>query len=343
MAMAMATSGAPSMKQPAMKQPDRQASIASALRTVSTERAGIEALAGALENGLAEPFAQAVDVLSKIEGRVIVTGVGKSGHIGSKLAATLASTGTPAFFVHPAEANHGDLGMIARDDAIIAMSWSGETVELKGIIAYSRRFSIPLIAITAGENSALGREADVKLFLPRASEACPHGLAPTTSALLQLVVGDALAVALLEARGFTPDHFRTFHPGGQLGANLTQIREIMHVGDTMPVVVSGTGMREAILELSGKGFGCVAIVDDAGALTGIITDGDIRRQIGNDLLSMTVDQVMTKGPKTVRPETLVAKALQMINASAITALMVEEDGKPVGLVHLHDLLRIGAA
>ncbi|MGB3536985.1 MAG: KpsF/GutQ family sugar-phosphate isomerase [Mesorhizobium sp.] len=326
-----------------MKQPDRQASIASALRTVSTERAGIEALAGALENGLAEPFAQAVDVLSKIEGRVIVTGVGKSGHIGSKLAATLASTGTPAFFVHPAEANHGDLGMIARDDAIIAMSWSGETVELKGIIAYSRRFSIPLIAITAGENSALGREADVKLFLPRASEACPHGLAPTTSALLQLVVGDALAVALLEARGFTPDHFRTFHPGGQLGANLTQIREIMHVGDTMPVVASGTGMREAILELSGKGFGCVAIVDDTGSLVGIITDGDIRRQIGNDLLSMTVDQVMTKGPKTVRPETLVAKALQMINASAITALMVEDDGKPVGLVHLHDLLRIGAA
>ena len=336
--MLMAISGVP-----LMKQPDRQASIASALRTVSTERAGIEALAGALENGLAEPFAQAVDVLSKIEGRVIVTGVGKSGHIGSKLAATLASTGTPAFFVHPAEANHGDLGMIARDDAIIAMSWSGETVELKGIIAYSRRFSIPLIAITAGENSALGREADVKLFLPRASEACPHGLAPTTSALLQLVVGDALAVALLEARGFTPDHFRTFHPGGQLGANLTQIREIMHVGDTMPVVVSGTGMREAILELSGKGFGCVAIVDDAGALTGIITDGDIRRQIGNDLLSMTVDQVMTKGPKTVRPETLVAKALQMLNASAITALMVEENGKPVGLVHLHDLLRIGAA
>jgi arabinose-5-phosphate isomerase len=326
-----------------MKKPDPQASIASALRTVATERAGVEALAAALDNGLAEPFAQAVETLSKIEGRVIVTGVGKSGHIGSKLASTLASTGTPAFFVHPAEANHGDLGMIAQDDAIIAMSWSGETAELKGIIAYSRRFSIPLIAITAGETSALGREADVRLLLPRASEACPHGLAPTTSALLQLVIGDALAVALLEARGFTPDHFRTFHPGGQLGANLTQIREVMHVGDKLPVVASGTGMREAILELSRKGFGCVAIIDAAGALIGIITDGDIRRQIGSDLLSMTVDQVMTKGPKTVGPETLVAKALQMINASAITALMVEEDGQPVGLVHLHDLLRIGAA
>lgn len=326
-----------------MKQPDRQASIASALRTIATEKAGMETLAAVLENGLSEPFARAVEILAGIGGRVIVTGVGKSGHIGSKLAATLASTGTPAFFVHPAEANHGDLGMIAPDDVIIAMSWSGESVELKGIIAYSRRFSIPLVAITAGENSALGREADVRLLLPRSPEACPHGLAPTTSALLQLVIGDALAVALLEARGFTPDHFRTFHPGGQLGANLTKVREIMHVGDKVPIVASGTGMREAILELSGKGFGCVAIIDDVGALIGIITDGDIRRQIGSDLLSMSVDQVMTRGPKTVGPDTLVAKALQTINASAITALMVEEDGKPIGLVHLHDLLRIGAA
>jgi arabinose-5-phosphate isomerase len=328
---------------PRMKQPDRREAIASALRTISTEQAGIVALADALENGLAEPFAQAVEVLAGIEGRVIVTGVGKSGHIGSKLAATLASTGTPAFFVHPAEANHGDLGMIARDDAIIAISWSGETVELKGIIAYSRRFSIPLIAITAGEGSTLGREADVRLLLPRAPEACPHGLAPTTSALLQLVIGDALAVALLEARGFTPDHFRTFHPGGQLGASLTQVREIMHVGDTVPVVAAGTAMREAILEMSGKGFGCVAITDGAGALVGIITDGDLRRQIDNDLLSLSVDQVMTRNPKTVRPETLAVKALQMLNASSITALMVEDGGKPVGLVHLHDLLRIGAA
>ena len=326
-----------------MKQPDRQASIASASRTVATERAGVDALAVALENGLAEPFSRAVEILANISGRVIVTGVGKSGHIGSKLASTLASTGTPAFFVHPAEANHGDLGMIARDDAIIAMSWSGESMELKGIIAYSRRFSIPVIAVTAGETSALGRAADVVLALPRTPEACPHGLAPTTSALLQLVIGDALAVALLEARGFTPDHFRTFHPGGQLGANLTQIRDIMHVGDTLPLVASGTGMREAILEMSAKGFGCVAVTAEDGALLGIITDGDIRRQIGSDLLSMTADQVMTKSPKTARPETLVASALQTINASAITALMVVEDKRPVGLVHLHDLLRIGAA
>lgn len=325
------------------KQLDGQASIASALRTLATEQAGVAALAAALENGLAEPFAQAVDLVSKINGRVIVTGVGKSGHIGSKIAATFASTGTPAFFVHPAEANHGDLGMIARDDAIIALSWSGESKELQGIVAYSRRFSIPLIAVTAGETSALARAADVVLLLPRVPEACPHGLAPTTSTLLQLVMGDALAIALLEARGFTPDHFRTFHPGGQLGANLTQIREIMHVGDRLPLVASGTGMQDAIIELSRKGFGCVAVTSADGALIGIVTDGDIRRHIGSDLLAMTVDQVMTKGPKTAGPDTLVATALQTINTSAITSLMVVEGTRPIGLVHLHDLLRIGAA
>lgn len=322
---------------------DRQASLASALRTVATEQAGVAALAKALENGLAEPFARAVDLVSGIEGRVIVTGVGKSGHIGSKIAATLASTGTPAFFVHPAEANHGDLGMIAKDDAIVAMSWSGESKELQGIIAYSRRFSIPLIAITSGESSALARAADVVLLLPPAPEACPHGLAPTTSALLQLVIGDALAIALLEGRGFTPDHFRTFHPGGQLGANLTQIREIMHAGDKLPLVASGTGMREAILELSRKGFGCVAITAADGDLVGIITDGDIRRHIGSNLLEMTVDEVMTRSPKTAKPDTLVATALQTINSSAITSLMVVDGRRPIGLVHLHDLLRIGAA
>ncbi len=223
------------------------------------------------------------------------------------------------------------------------MSWSGESKELQGIIAYSRRFSIPLIAITSGESSALARAADVVLLLPPAPEACPHGLAPTTSALLQLVIGDALAIALLEGRGFTPDHFRTFHPGGQLGANLMQIREIMHVGDKLPLVVSGTGMREAILELSRKGFGCVAITATDGDLVGIITDGDIRRHIGSNLLEMTVDEVMTRSPKTAKPETLVATALQTINSSAITSLMVVDGRRPIGLVHLHDLLRIGAA
>lgn len=326
------------------KLPDRSSSIASALRTVSIEQAGIAALAAALDNGLSEPFAQAVELISRIDGRVIVTGVGKSGHIGSKIAATLASTGTPAFFVHPAEANHGDLGMIARDDAIIAMSWSGESSELKGIIAYSRRFSIPLIAITAGPGSALARAADVVICLPRAPEACPHGLAPTTSTLQQLVIGDALAIALLEMRGFTPDHFRTFHPGGQLGASLTRIGDVMHVGDTVPTVVTGTGVMEAIAAMSSKRFGCVVVVDAEGRLAGIITDGDLRRRIGEDLPSRTVDQIMTRNPKTVAADELAATALQRIQSSSISALVaVDGEHKVVGFVHLHDLLKLGVA
>ncbi|WP_309084807.1 KpsF/GutQ family sugar-phosphate isomerase [Chelativorans sp.] len=327
----------------AVKKPDAENAIASAMRTLETERAGMAALAEALDNGLAEPFVAAVGMIAGISGRVIVTGVGKSGHIGSKIAATLASTGTPAFFVHPAEANHGDLGMIARDDAIIALSWSGESAELKGIVAYARRFAIPLIAVTSGAGSALAREASVVLCLPRVQEACPHGLAPTTSTLLQLAIGDALAIALLEARGFTPDHFRTFHPGGQLGANLTHVGDIMHTGDRIPLVRSGTGMRAAILEISRKGFGCVGITDGDGILIGIVTDGDLRRHMDDDILSMTVDEVMTRGPKTIPPDTLAATALQIVNSSGISALIVVEGGKPVGILHLHDLLRIGAA
>lgn len=322
---------------------DRKSVVASAVRTLETERAGLKELAEALDNGLADPFAEAVRIIAGIKGRLIVTGVGKSGHIGSKIAATLASTGTPAFFVHPAEANHGDLGMIGDDDVILAMSWSGETTELHGIVAYARRFAIPIIAITAGKSSALAREATVVLGLPRAPEACPHGLAPTTSTVLQLVIGDALAVALLEARGFTADHFRTFHPGGQLGAKLTQVRQIMHSGSELPLASSGALMREAILEMTQKGFGCVGITDADGVLIGIITDGDLRRHIDSELLSMTVDQVMTHNPKTIGPETLAESALQVVNSSAITTLMVVEDGKPCGVVHLHDLLRIGAA
>lgn len=322
---------------------DRGSAIASALRTVNTEMAGLTALTAALDNGLSEPFVKAVDMIAGITGRVIVTGVGKSGHIGSKIAATLASTGTPAFFVHPAEANHGDLGMIATDDAIIALSWSGETSELKGIVAYARRFAIPLIAVTSGVDSALAREANVVIGLPKVAEACPHGLAPTTSTLMQLVTGDALAVALLEARGFTPDHFRTFHPGGKLGASLVKIGEIMHTGERMPIVGAGTGMREAVAEISRKGFGCVAIVAGDGRLTGIITDGDLRRHMDGDLLSMTVDEVMTPNPKSVTADALAGAVLQLVNSSSITSVMVVEDGRPVGLVHLHDLLRIGAA
>lgn len=315
----------------------------SAARTIQAELGGLQSLIQALGNGLSGPFAAAVEALAASKGRVIVTGVGKSGHIGSKIAATLASTGTPAFFVHPAEANHGDLGMIAHDDVILAMSWSGETAELKGIVAYSRRYRIPLIAVTSGAASTLAREADIVLNLPKADEACPHGLAPTTSTLMQLAIGDALAVALLESRGFTAGDFHRFHPGGRLGASLAHIGDIMHRGDRIPLVRTGTGMREAIIEITGKGFGCTGIVSEDGLLAGIITDGDLRRNINLDILSMTVDEVMTRSPKTIGPDMLVAKALDIANASAITALMVTENQRPVGIIHIHDLLRVGAA
>ena len=315
----------------------------SAMRTISAELGGLNSLIEALDNGLAAPFSTAVQTLAAAKGRVIVTGVGKSGHIGSKIAATLASTGTPAFFVHPAEANHGDLGMIAHDDVILAMSWSGETAELKGIVAYSRRYRIPLIAVTSGANSTLARESDVVLKLPKAVEACPHGLAPTTSTLMQLAIGDALAVALLESRGFTAGDFHKFHPGGKLGASLTHVSDIMHRDERIPLEKSGTGMRDAIMEITGKGFGCVGVVSEDGLLTGIITDGDLRRKINLDLLSMSVDEVMTRSPKTIKPDMLVATALDIANASAITALMVTDNNRPVGIIHIHDLLRIGAA
>jgi arabinose-5-phosphate isomerase len=331
------------MRAESSKKPSGAAAVASAMRTITTEAAGLAALQQALRADLADSFANAVELLSGIGGRVIVTGVGKSGHIGSKIAATLASTGTPAFFVHPVEANHGDLGMIAKDDAIVAVSWSGETQELKGIVHYSRRFRIPLVAITAGEHSALANEADVVLLLPRAPEACPHGLAPTTSTLLQLAIGDALAVALLEARGFTAERFHIFHPGGKLGASLKPVREVMHGGESLPLVPAGTGMREAVLVMSQKGFGCVAVLSADGRLEGIITDGDLRRRFGSDLLGTTVDAVMSRNPKTVTPDTLAATALETINAMSITSLIVVEDDRPVGLVHLHDLLRIGVA
>jgi len=317
--------------------------LQSALRTLSIESAGLEALQEALKNGMALPFAQAIAALKDITGRVIVTGVGKSGHIGSKIAATLASTGTPAYFVHPAEANHGDLGMIARDDAIIALSWSGEARELGGIVQYSRRFEIPLIAVTSGQKSALGREADIVLTLPKTEEACPHGLAPTTSTIMQMALGDALAVALLEERGFTATDFKKFHPGGQLGAKLKRVGEIMHSGDKLPLVNSGTNMREAIMQISQKGFGCAGVLANDGTLAGIITDGDLRRHIDGDLLAMPVDEVMTADPKTISSDQLAATALTIVNNSEITTLMVVEDNKPVGIVHLHDLLRIGAA
>ncbi|HWT64056.1 MAG TPA: KpsF/GutQ family sugar-phosphate isomerase [Ochrobactrum sp.] len=317
--------------------------IASALRTIKTENAGLVALEEALNNGLSAPFAEAVRTIVASKGRLVVTGVGKSGHIGTKLAATFASTGTSAFFVHSAEANHGDLGMVGRDDVILALSWSGETAELKGIVNYSQRFRIPLIAITAGEESALGRAANVALILPRAQEACPHGLAPTTSTMMQLAIGDALAIALLEARGFSPTDFKTFHPGGSLGASLTHVREIMHKGERLPLVKAGTLMPDAMKVQAQKSFGCVIVVNDDGTLAGIVTDGDISRNLGRNLSQLAVDDIMTRKPKTVDQNLLASAALSILNEHHIGALIVVEDNRPIGLVHFHDLLRIGVA
>lgn len=318
--------------------------LRSAGRTIRTEKNGLDALAAALENGLADPFTRAVEALGAIGGRVIVTGVGKSGHIGAKIAATLASTGTPSHFVHSAEANHGDLGMITRDDAIIVLSWSGETAELKGILAYSRRFQIPLVAFTSGADSVLAREADIVMLLPKEQEACPHGLAPTTSTLMQLALGDALAVALLEAKGFTASDFHTFHPGGQLGANLAHVADVMHTGDSVPLVPSGTLAPEAIMTLSVRKFGCVGVTGPDGRLIGIVTDGDVARSLGRNLVDQPIDAIMTSHPKTIAPTALASTAMAILNKNAIGALIVTDDNlTPVGIVHFHDLLRIGVA
>jgi arabinose-5-phosphate isomerase len=317
--------------------------IQSGLRTLEVEGEGIAALAAELRNGLGPAFAAAVERMQAARGRVIVTGMGKSGHVGAKIAATLASTGTPAFFVHPSEASHGDLGMITAEDVILALSWSGETVELRHLIDYSRRFRIALIAVTANSESTLAKAADIVLKLPSAREACPHNLAPTTSALMQHALGDALAIALLESRGFTVHQFRIFHPGGRLGAMLKFVRDVMHSGEAAPLKPLGTRMSDAIVEMSTKGFGCVGITAPDGRLVGIITDGDLRRHMRRDLLDLTVDEVMTRNPKTVRPDQLVSEALELLNTSKITALIVVAGGKPVGIVHFHDLLRAGVA
>src|SRR3954468_3388588 len=276
--------------------------IASAVRTLEAEAGGIAAFIAAIGNGLGQPFTAAIDLMRSARGRVIVTGMGKSGHIGRRIAATFASTGTPAFFVHPSEASHGDLGMVTADDVIMALSWSGETVELKDLTDYSRRFRIALIAITAHPGSTLAHAADVVLTLPKAREACPHNLAPTTSTLMQQALGDALAIALLESRGFTALEFAKFHPGGRLGAMLKFVRDIMHTGSEIPLAVVGTPMSEAIGEMTAKTFGTIGIVDPSGVLVGIITDGDLRRHLGvANVLDLTVETVMTKKPKTVRP------------------------------------------
>ena len=318
--------------------------LARARRVLATEAAGLAALGAALDARLD----RAIRLLAGATGRVVVSGMGKSGHVARKIAATLASTGTPAIFVHPAEASHGDLGMIGPGDAVLALSNSGETPELADLVAYTRRFAIPLVAIVGRAPSTLADAADAALVLPRAAEACPLGLAPTTSTPMALALGDALAVVLLERRGFTAEQFSVFHPGGKLGRKLLRVRDLMHGGAEMPLAPESAPMPQVIVTIAEMRFGCVGLVDGTGRLSGIITDGDLRRHMTPDLLSLAADAIMTRTPKTIRPEALAAEALRVMNEKSITALFVvpesgEEAGRPIGVLHLHDCLRAGVA
>ena len=313
--------------------------LESARRVLDLERRGLKALAGALDSS----FSEAMDLLSGMAGHVVVTGMGKSGHVARKIAATLASTGTPALFVHPAEASHGDLGMIRRGDAILALSNSGETEELADLVDYAKRFEIPLIAVTAETASALASAATVALAIPASDEACPMGLAPTTSTTVMMALGDALAVAMLERKGFSPDDFHALHPGGKLGRLLLKVSDIMHEGDELPLVAGDTPMANAILVISAKSFGCVGVVAGDGRLEGIITDGDLRRHMSAGFLDKRTDEVMSPGAKSIRPDALASEALRLMNERAITNLFVVSDDRPVGIVHIHDCLRAGVA
>ncbi|WP_407493638.1 SIS domain-containing protein [Pseudooceanicola sp. MF1-13] len=297
---------------------------------------------GQLAEELTEDFTDVIDALLAVKGRVIVSGMGKSGHIAAKIAATMASTGTPAQFVHPGEASHGDLGMITRADAVILISNSGETKELADIIGHTRRFDIPLIAVTKNANSTMATQADHLLKLSDAPEACSIGMAPTTSTTMTLALGDALSVALMNARGFQQADFRTFHPGGTLGAQLLTVRAVMHKDDALPVVSPDTGMGDTLVEMSAKGFGVVAVTD-GGALQGIITDGDLRRNL-TGLLDRTAGEVATANPRTISADILLVEALGIMNDKKISALFVVDDaGQLEGLVHIHDALRAGVA
>lgn len=332
-----ATSKKPPTESSGPSQAERD--LNAARRVFEIEARGLTAAARNLD----ERFVQALDALVDIPGRVIVSGMGKSGHVAHKIAATLASTGTPAFFVHPGEASHGDLGMITRADAVLAISNSGDTAELADVIAHSRRFTIPLVAITANADSALAEAADVVLILPDGDEACPMGLAPTTSTTVTLALGDALAIALLERRGFTADEFQLLHPGGRLGSKLLKVTDIMHMGDAMPLVAPGDIMADVLITITARRFGCAGVADPEGRLLGIITDGDLRRHMAPNLLGLTAGNIMTKDPVTVPPQSLVAEALAIMDEKAITSIFVVEDAKPLGVVHIHDILRSGIA
>jgi arabinose-5-phosphate isomerase len=331
---------------PVMQQPSPTLSpltnvelLTSARRVLTAESEALSSLAEKLD----ETFAIAVRLLTACKGRCVVTGMGKSGHVARKIAATLASTGTPSLFVHPGEASHGDLGMIIPNDVVIALSNSGETAELTDLVAYTRRFSIPLIAITSRQQSALGNAADTTIVLPQIEEICTMGLAPTTSTTMMLALGDALAVATLECRGFTADDFRNFHPGGKIGKILLRVNEIMHSKAELPLAQENDSMAHVLVVMTEKRFGCAGIVNDEGLLKGIITDGDLRRHMQPNLLNRIAAEVMTKNPQTIAPQMLAAEALKILNEKKRTQLLVVEDGKPVGILHIHDLLNAGIA
>ena len=322
-------------------QPHLADDLAAARRVLDSAGEAIKSLGGAL-NG---QFTRAVDAIMAVKGRVIVSGIGKSGLIARKIAATLASTGTPSYFLHPAEASHGDLGGVTRHDALLMLSWRGETAELSDLITYAKRFRIPLIGMASVAESTLMQAADVTLLLPKVREACPMGLAPTTSTTLMLVLGDALAVALMERRGFSADQYRDFHPGGSLGRTLIRVSDLMHGPGKLPLVEEGASMRQALAAMEKCHFGCVGLTDKKGALVGMITDGDLRRNWDRDLRNSTASDVMTRSPKVARSNQLAAEAIAFMNEKKITQLFVldpkDKSKKPVGILHIHDCLRAG--
>ena len=313
--------------------------LAAGRRVLTLEAEALLALGRALD----QKFVQVIDLLAGITGRVIVTGMGKSGHVANKIAATLSSTGAPAFFVHPGEASHGDLGMISWCDAVLALSNSGRTSELGDLIAYTRRFSIPLIGMTARADSQLAEQADLALILPAAPEACPLGLAPTTSTTMMVALGDAIAIALLERKGFSERDFQVLHPGGSLGQKLLRVADIMHGPEELPLCLPETPMAEAILVMTNRRFGTLGVTNEEGELIGIVTDGDLRRHMDADLLRHKAGEIMTAAPQTIRSQALAAEALGLMNAKTITSLFVVDGGRPIGILHVHDCLRSGIA
>jgi len=311
--------------------------VAVGRRVLLAEAAGLNAVAEAVDGA----FTRAVELMRQASGRVVVSGMGKSGHVGRKIAATLASTGTPSQYVNAGETSHGDLGMITKGDVVLVLSNSGETAELSDLVAHTRLRDIPLIAIAGRLNSTLVKAADVSLVLPDLTEACPFNLAPTTSTTAMMALGDALAIALLERQGFSAEDFSALHPGGRLGKRFIKVRDLMHPGDAMPLATPDSLMRDALLVMTAKRFGCIGIVDDCRRLIGIITDGDLRRHMETGLLERTAGEVMTLAPRAMNPDTLAATALRSMNERKITALFVVENGVPVGVLHIHDLLRAG--